>query len=99
MRWAVESAAGPVYIRLVSVPWAVGFEPPEVEKLEPGRGLGPAEGERIAFVARGPDHGGGAWAAADLLAEDGVESRRRLMPWLRGIDGGWLARPRTMGRS
>ncbi len=26
--WAVREATGPVYIRLVSVPWELGFEPP-----------------------------------------------------------------------
>ncbi len=91
VRWAVESADGPVYIRLVSVPWAVGFEPPEVEKLEPGRGSVLREGGDLLFVAAGPVMVGGAWAAADLLVEDGVEAGVVSMPWLRGIDGGWLA--------
>jgi transketolase len=91
VRWAVESAEGPVYIRLVSVPWAVGFEPPEVEKLEPGRGSVLREGGDLLFVAAGPVMVGGAWAAADLLVEDGVEAGVVSMPWLRGIDGGWLA--------
>ena len=91
VRWAVESAEGPVYIRLVSVPWAVGFEPPEVEKLEPGRGSVLREGGDLLFVAAGPVMVGGAWAAADLLVEDGVEAGVVSMPWLRGVDGSWLA--------
>jgi len=91
VRWAVESAEGPVYIRLVSVPWAVGFEPPELEKFEPGRGSVLREGGDLLFVAAGPVMVGGAWAAADLLAEYGVEAGVVSMPWLRGIDGGWLA--------
>ena len=91
VRWAVESAEGPVYIRLVSVPWAVGFEPPEVERLEPGRGSVLREGGDLLFVAAGPVMVGGAWAAADLLAEDGVEAGVVSMPWLRGVDGSWLA--------
>jgi transketolase len=91
VRWAVESAEGPVYIRLVSVPWAVGFEPPGVEKLEPGRGSVLREGGDLLFVAAGPVMVGGAWAAADLLVEDGVEAGVVSMPWLRGVDGDWLA--------
>ena len=33
--WAVERSEGSVYIRLVSVPWAIGFEPPAIEELSP----------------------------------------------------------------
>ena len=40
--WAVNRAPGSVYIRLVSVGWALGFEPPAVEELVPGRGTDPA---------------------------------------------------------
>src|SRR3954451_11176511 len=31
VRWAIDEAAGPVYVRLVSVPWDLGFEPPAIE--------------------------------------------------------------------
>ena len=34
---------------------------------------------------------GGAWQAADLLAGDGIEAGVVSMPWLRGVDGAWLA--------
>jgi transketolase len=33
----------------------------------------------------------GAWRAADLLAEDGVEAGVVSMPWLRDVDGSWVA--------
>ena len=36
--WAVHRAPGPVYLRLVSVRWALGFDPPPVDELVPGRG-------------------------------------------------------------
>ena len=36
--WAVHRAPGPVYLRLVSVRWALGFEPPAIDELSPGRG-------------------------------------------------------------
>src|SRR5262249_3539950 len=91
VRWAVDTAEGSVYIRLVSVPWAVGFEPPALEELQPGRGSVLREGGDLLFVAAGPVMVGGAWTAAELLAGDGIEAGVVSMPWLRGIDGAWLA--------
>jgi transketolase len=89
--WAVNRAPGPVYIRLVSVPWAVGFEPPAVEELVPGRGTVLRPARDLLFVAAGPVMVAGAWRAADLLAEDGVEAGVVSMPWLRDVDGSWVA--------
>jgi transketolase len=91
VKWGVERADGPVYIRLVSVPWAVGFEPPQVDELVPGRGTVLREGGDLLFVASGPVMVGGAWAAARQLAEEGIAAGVVSMPWLRGIDGAWLA--------
>ena len=31
------------------------------------------------------------WHAADLLAEDGLEAGVVALPWLRDVDGAWLA--------
>ena len=31
------------------------------------------------------------WHAADLLAEDGIEAGVVALPWLRDVDGAWLA--------
>ena len=89
--WAVNRAEGPVYIRLVSVPWAVGFEPPAIEEFAPGRGTVLRQGRDLLFVAAGPVMVGGAWQAADLLAGEGIEAGVVSMPWLRGVDGAWLA--------
>jgi hypothetical protein len=36
--WAVHRSPGPAYLRLVSVPWALGFDPPDIDELVPGRG-------------------------------------------------------------
>jgi transketolase len=91
VEWAVRAAPGPVYLRLVSVPWAVGFEPPEVEELVPGRGMVLRPGRDALLVAAGPVMVGGAWGAADLLAREGVEAGVVSLPWLRDVDGAWLA--------
>jgi transketolase len=32
-----------------------------------------------------------AWAAAERLAERGIELAVAIVPWLRDLDGGWLA--------
>jgi transketolase len=91
VRWAVHEAHASVYIRLVSVRWALPFEPPEVEQLVPGRGTVLRTGDDGLFVAAGPVMVGGGWHAADLLAEEGLEFGLVSLPWLRDIDGRWLA--------
>ena len=80
-----------MYIRLVSVGWAVGFEPPAVDELVPGRGTVLRAGGDALFVAAGPVMVGGAWRAADLLEADGIEAGVVSLPWLRGVDGAWIA--------
>jgi transketolase len=91
LEWAVHRAAGPVYLRLVSVPWALGFEPPRIDELVHGQGtvLRPARDAR--FVAAGPVLVAGAWRAAELLADEGVEAGVAALPWLRDVDGDWVA--------
>jgi transketolase len=88
--WAVNEAPRSVYIRLVSVPWAMGFEPPAVGRLVPGQGTVLRMGRDVLFVAAGPVTVAGAWGAADLLLEDGLEAGVVSMPWLRDVDGSWL---------
>jgi transketolase len=90
LRWAVGEAPGPVYIRLVSVPWELPFEPPG-EPLVEGRGELVREGAAALLVAAGPVALSQAGLAAELLAPQGVECGVLALPWLRGIDGGWLA--------
>src|SRR4051794_3396657 len=89
--WAVNRAPGAVSIRLVSVGWALGFEPPAVEELVPGRGTILRPGRDLLFVTAGPVMAAGAWRAADALAEHGVEAGVVSMPWLRAVDGSWVA--------
>jgi transketolase len=89
--WAIDQAAGPVYIRLVSVRWALPFEPPPVAELVAGQGTVLRTGHDGLFVGAGPVMLGGAWHAADLLAEEGLEFGVVSLPWLRDVDGAWLA--------
>jgi transketolase len=89
--WAVHRAAGSVYLRLVSVPWALGFEPPHVDEVVPGRGTVLRPAGDVLFVAAGPVMVAAGWHAADLLAQDGVEAGLVALPWLRDVDGAWLA--------
>ncbi|MDQ3770182.1 MAG: transketolase, partial [Actinomycetota bacterium] len=87
VEWAVFEAPGPVYIRLVSVPWELGFEPPRAQTLQPGRGTLVREGGRAVIVCTGPVLLSQAMAAAQRLGDVGVVS----LPWLRDVDGDWLA--------
>jgi transketolase len=91
VRWAVRHAPGSVYLRLVSVPWALGFEPPHVDGLEPGRGTVLRPAGELLFVAAGPVMVAGAWHAAERLAGEGIEAGVVALPWLNDVDGVWLA--------
>jgi transketolase len=86
VEWAIEHATGPVYIRLVSPPWPLGFEPPAIE-LVPGRGTLLREGTAGTFVCTGPVLVSQAWAACEALGDWGLIA----LPWWREIDGAWLA--------
>lgn len=87
MRWAVREATGPVYIRLVSPPWDLGFDPPAIPRVEPGRGTVLREGSAGTFVCTGPVLVSQAWAACEALGDWGLVA----IPWLRDIDGAWVA--------
>jgi transketolase len=91
VRWAVHEAPGSVYIRLVSVPWDLGFEPRVADEFVPRRGTVLREGVDGWFVTTGPVMVAQAWAAADLLASRGVTFGVIALPWLRDVDGEWLA--------
>ena len=86
VEWAVRDAAGPVYLRLVTPPWELGFEPPDVGLVE-GRGTVLREGDVGTFVCTGPVLVSQAWRACEQLDGWGLIA----LPWLREIDGAWLA--------
>jgi transketolase len=91
VRWAVRHAPGSVYLRLVSVPWAMGFEPPDVVELVPGRGTVLRHAGDVLFVASGPVMVAAAWGAAELLESKGIDAGVVALPWLRDVDGAWVA--------
>ncbi|HWT94630.1 MAG TPA: 1-deoxy-D-xylulose-5-phosphate synthase N-terminal domain-containing protein [Solirubrobacteraceae bacterium] len=80
--WAVDEAEGPVYIRFVSVPWPLGFEAPQAERLVRGQGtVARADGD-VVLVTTGPVLASQAWQVDRAAVV--------LLPWLRGVDGDWL---------
>jgi len=91
LRWALHEAGGPVYLRLVSVPWELGFEPPVQEGLDEGRGTVVRDGEDALLVAAGPVMVSPAFAAAERLEVDRIRCGVVALPWLRDIDGAWIA--------
>jgi transketolase len=91
VRWAVHAATGSVYLRLVSVPWALGFEPPVITELVPGRGTVLRPPGDVLFVAAGPVMVAAAFQAAELLSVEACEAGVVALPWLRDVDGSWLA--------
>ena len=91
VEWAVREADGSVYIRLVSVPWALPFDAPQAARLEPGRGSVLRDGEHGLFVTAGPVMVSQSWEAAERLRARGIDFGVVALPWLRNVDGGWLA--------
>jgi transketolase len=89
--WAVHRAPGSVYLRLVSVQWALGFRPPAIAELVPGRGTLLRPAGDVLFVAAGPAMVANGWHAADALAAEGIEAGLVALPWLRDVDGAWVA--------
>jgi transketolase len=87
VEWAVFEADGPVYLRFVSVPWELGFDPPTAAPLQRGRGTVVREGSQAAIVCTGPVLLSQAWAAAEDAGDVAVIA----LPWLRDVDGAWLA--------
>jgi transketolase len=81
--YAVDAATGPVYLRFVSVPWELGFEPPAIDALERGRGTVLRADGDVVLVCTGPVLVSQAYNVdgAALVA----------LPWLRDVDGAWLA--------
>jgi transketolase len=84
--WAINDAPGPVYLRLVSVPCELGFTPPDGELVE-GRGTVLRRGTTGYFVCTGPVLVAQAWLACELVGDFGLIA----LPWLRDVDGEWLA--------
>ena len=83
VEWAVFEAEGPAYLRFVSVPWELGFEPPPPAPLELGRGTVVRSEGDLLMVCTGPVLASQAYAVESAAVV--------LLPWLRDIDGGWLA--------
>ena len=55
VEYAVDEATGPVYLRFVSVPWELGFEPPEARAARhAARAPSCARATSAAFVCTGP---------------------------------------------
>ena len=82
VEWAVDEAEGPVYLRFVSVPWELGFEPPDAPALQRGRGTVVRADGDVVIVCTGPV------LASQAHAVDGAALV--LLPWLRDVDGAWL---------
>jgi transketolase len=64
------------------VPWELGFEPPDAT-LEPGRGTVVRSDGDVVLVCTGPVLASQAHAVENAALV--------LLPWLRDIDGEWLA--------
>ncbi|WP_053225807.1 1-deoxy-D-xylulose-5-phosphate synthase N-terminal domain-containing protein [Solirubrobacter soli] len=83
VEYAVDEATGPVYLRFVSVPWELGFEPPEAAPLQRGRGTVLRADGDVVLVTTGPVLVSQAYNVSEVALV--------ALPWLRDVDGAWLA--------
>jgi transketolase len=89
LRWAIESAAENVAIRL-----AIGPSPRRIEvpgAVEPGRGSTLREGADAILFAYGPVMLHEALTASELLEARDLGLAVVNMPWLNRFDSAWLA--------
>ena len=91
VEWAVLEATESVAIRLAIGPSPRRIELPAGYGLAPGVGSTLREGADAMLVSYGPVMLHEALTAAELLAERGIETAVVAMPWLDGVDPGWLA--------
>lgn len=78
------------YMRLISVPWPVPFAYPATH-LVPGQGVVLREGRDAAIVTYGLILTAEAYLAAELLAQEGIETTVIGAPFLNRVDGAWFA--------
>jgi transketolase len=78
------------YMRLISVPWPVPFAYPATH-LVPGQGVVLREGRDAAIVTYGLILTAEAYLAAELLAQEGIETAVIGAPFLNRVDGAWFA--------
>lgn len=91
LRWAVEKASGPVYMRLCSIPWEIPYTVDARDALTPGCGRVFREGKDVVLLSHGPVMLSQAWHAAMSLSEKDVEATVVNMPWLNMIDNDWFS--------
>lgn len=89
--WAINVNAYSTYLRLVSIPWELGFDPAYDRKYVKGQGHQVRHGKGVCVFAYGPVLLSLAMKAATLLEEQhGVTVRVVNMPWLNTVSGEWL---------
>lgn len=87
LKWCVDEATGPCYIRLQSLPFALGWQ---VGRSRPGQGHVLRQGSGLAIISHGPAMLQQAMLAADVLAGSGRSITVINLPWLNRVDPIWL---------
>jgi transketolase len=91
VEWAVLEAEESVAIRLAIGPSPRRIELPEAYAPAPGVGVTLREGGDAMLVSYGPVMLHEGLTAAELLAEQDIETAVVAMPWLDRVDRDWLA--------
>jgi transketolase len=88
--YALTSARGSVYLRLVSISCRIPYALPDEYELVEGRGVALTEGADAVLIGYGPVLLPQAFEAARLLDERGIGLKVVNLPWLNRIDSEWL---------
>jgi transketolase len=91
LSWCLKTHDGASYLRLVSIPYPVRYEPAKGWKPERGRGAIIRDGGDVAIIAAGLVGVTQAMDASAALSEKGVAARVINLPFLNVIDDAWLA--------
>jgi transketolase len=89
--WAINQNSGSSYMRLVSLPWVLGYELPADYEPKVGQGVALTEGNDAVIIAYGPVMLSAAVQVAETLqVEHGLSIKVINLPWLNYVDAEWL---------
>ena len=92
LHWAVSDSQESVYMRLTSIPYEQTPELTQISEFIPGQGECIRKGNDLVILCFGPILSFQAMQAAEILADNGIETTVVVTPWINRIDMSWLAK-------
>ena len=92
LNWAVSDSQESVYMRLTSIPYEQTPELSQISEFIPGQGECIRKGNDLIILCFGPILSFQAMQAAEILADNGIETTVVVTPWINRIDMSWLSK-------